>query len=180
MNAGESPERLGNAHPNIVPYQVFKAKDKYIILAVGSEKQWDAFCAAFGLSHLEEDPRFATNAERNRNRGELVPVLDELFSTQRADHWLEKLRAAGIPSGPINTIAETLAHPQHRARHFIVELDHPLLGPVKSIGNPVNLSTTPVSYRLAPPTLGQHTDEVLAELGYDQTAIESLGEKGVV
>ena len=180
LNGGESPQRVGNAHPNIVPYQVFKAKDKYVILAVGTEKLWQAFCDALGFTHLKEDPRFATNAERNKNRSELVPVLDELFSTQCADYWLGKLKDTGIPSGPINTIADTLAHPQHRARHFIVELDHPLIGPVKSMGNPVNLSATPVNYRLAPPTLGQHTREVLAELGYDEAAVASLLEKGVV
>lgn len=180
LNGGENPQRLGNSHPNIVPYQVFRAKDKYVILAVGTEKLWQAFCDALGFAHLKEDPRFATNAKRNKNRGELVPVLDELFSTQSAGHWLEKLKDTGIPSGPINTIAETLAHPQHRARHFIVELDHPLIGPVKSMGNPVNLSATPVNYRLAPPTLGQHTQEVLVELGYDETAIASFRENGVV
>jgi crotonobetainyl-CoA:carnitine CoA-transferase CaiB-like acyl-CoA transferase len=180
LNAGENPRRVGNAHPNIVPYQVFKAKDKYLIVAVGAERQWRAFCDALGLEHLKEDPRFATNAERNRNRGELVPVLDKLFSTQSAGHWLEKLRDTGIPSGPINTIAETLAHPQHRARHFVVELDHPLVGPVKSMGNPLSLSATPVNYRLAPPTLGQHTQEVLVELGYDENAIASFREKRVV
>ena len=180
MNGSESPQRFGNSHPNIVPYQVFRAKDKYIIVAVGTEKLWQAFCDVLGFAHLKEDSRFATNANRNKNRGELVPVLDELFSTQSADHWLEKLKDTGIPSGPINTIAETLAHPQHRARHFVVELDHPLIGPVKSMGNPVNLSATPVNYRLAPPTLGQHTHEVLVELGYDETAIASFREKSVV
>ena len=180
LNAGESPERVGNAHPNIVPYQVFRAIDKYIILAVGSEKQWRALCDALGLADLKADPRFATNPERNKNRGELVPLLDELFSTQSADYWLEKLKDAGVPNGPINMIAETLAHPQHRARHFIVELDHPLLGRVKSMGNPVNLSTTPVTYRLAPPTLGQHTQEVLVELGYDEPAVASFRKIGVV
>lgn len=180
LNGGENPQRVGNAHPNIVPYQVFRAKDKHIIVAVGSEKQWGAFCDALGFGHLKEDPRFATNAERNKSRAALVPILDELFSTQCASDWLEKLKDAGIPSGPINTIAETLAHPQHRARHFIVELEHPLVGTVKSMGNPVNLSSTPVKYRLAPPTLGQHTREVLLELGYDEAAIASLSEKKVV
>lgn len=180
LNGGQRPQRLGNAHPNIVPYQVFRAKDKYIILTVGTEKLWRAFCAALGLAHLKKDPRFATNSERTKNRGELIPVLDELFSTHPADYWLEKLKDTGIPSGPINTIADTLAHPQHRARHFIVELEHPLLGPVKSMGNPINLSAAPVNYRLAPPTLGQHTEEVLAELGYDETTIASFREKGVV
>jgi crotonobetainyl-CoA:carnitine CoA-transferase CaiB-like acyl-CoA transferase len=180
LNGGESPQRVGNAHPNIVPYQVFRAKDKHLILAVGTEKQWRALCDELGLSTLKDDSRFATNAQRNKNRGSLVRMLDELFSTECADHWLEKLKNTGIPSGPINTIAETLAHPQHRERHFIVELDHPLIGPVKSMGNPVNLSATPVNYRLAPPTLGQNTEEVLFELGYDSTTIALFRENGVV
>jgi crotonobetainyl-CoA:carnitine CoA-transferase CaiB-like acyl-CoA transferase len=180
MNASETPRQLGNAHPNIVPYQVFKTRDKYIILAVGTERQWNAFCEALGLAELKKDSRFITNVDRTRNRSQLVPILDELFGTECADHWLVKLKDTGIPSGPINTIAETLAHPQHRARNFIVELEHPLLGLVKSMGNPVGLSTTPVSYRLAPPTLGQHTSEVLSELGFSGSEIDSLRIKKVV
>ncbi len=180
LNGGQEPQRLGNAHPNIVPYQVFKAQDKYMILAVGTEKLWNAFCDALGLADLKKDPRFANNAERNRQRQLLVPLLDELFATQSADYWLDKLKDTGIPNGPINTIAETLAHPQHRARNFIVTLQHPLIGPVQSMGNPVNLSATPVSYRLAPPTLGQQTDQILTELGYDDAAIAALHQQGVI
>lgn len=180
LNGGQEPQRLGNLHPNIVPYQVFRAKDKYIILTVGTEKLWQAFCGALGLEHLKADPRFATNRDRAKNRAELIPILDELFSAQTADFWLEKLKDTGIPNGPINTIADTLAHPQHRARHFIVELEHPLVGLVKSMGNPVNLSATPVSYRLAPPTLGQHTNEVLGGLGYDEATIAQFREQGIV
>jgi formyl-CoA transferase/CoA:oxalate CoA-transferase len=180
LNGGETPTRVGNAHPNIVPYQVFRTRDKHIILAVGTEKQWRALCDVLGLASLKDDSRFATNAQRNKNRGSLIQLLDDLFSTECAEHWLGKLKETGIPSGPINTIAETLAHPQHRARHFIVELEHPLIGLVKSLGNPANLSSTPVSYRLSPPTLGQHTDEVLTELGYDETTIASIRGSGVV
>jgi len=180
MNAQQPPQQLGNAHPNIVPYQVFKAKDKYIILAVGTEKQWKSFCDALALADLKNDPRFVTNVERTRNRSQLIPILDKLFSTESADHLLEKLKDTGIPSGPINTIADTLAHPQHRERNFIVELEHPLLGCVKSMGNPVGLSATPVSYRLAPPMLGQHTSEVLLELGFSKSEIDALRTNGVV
>jgi formyl-CoA transferase/CoA:oxalate CoA-transferase len=180
MNGGQTPQRLGNAHPNIVPYQVFRAKDKYFILAVGTEKLWSTFCDALGLGNLKIDPRFATNAERNRNRHLLVPLLDELFATQPADYWLDRLKDTGIPNGPINTIAETLAHPQHRARNFIVTLEHPLIGPVQSMGNPVNLSATPVNYRLAPPTLGQHTGQILTQLSYDEAAIAALRQQRVI
>jgi len=147
---------------------------------VGTEKLWDAFCSALDLEYLRDDPRFATNADRTRNRDDLLPVLDKLFSTHIADYWLEKLKDTGIPNAPINSIADTLAHPQHHARRFIVELEHPLLGLVRSMGNPVNLSTTPVSYRLAPPMLGQHTEDVLGELGYDESAMASLREQGVI
>lgn len=180
MNGGQEPERLGNVHPSIVPYQVFKAQDKYIVLAVGTEKLWASFCAALGLEQLKDDRRFATNAARLTHRAELLPILDELFVTRPADYWLEKLKDTDIPNGPINSIADTLAHPQHRARHFIVELQHPLAGLVRSMGNPVRLSETPASYRLAPPALGQHTGEILAGLGYDEAAIASLRAEGTV
>ncbi len=180
LNGGQEPQRLGNAHPNIVPYQVFRAQDKYIILTVGTEKLWQAFCDALGLEQLKNDPRFATNAERNRNRAVLVPILEELFASRPADDWLDKLKNTGIPAGPINSISETVVHPQHRARNFIVELEHPLAGLVKSMGNPVNLSETPISYRLPPPTLGQHTDEILAELGYNEAVITSFHQNHVV
>lgn len=180
MNGAKEPERLGNVHPSIVPYQVFKTSDKYIVLAVGTEKLWASFCSALGLEQLRADPRFATNADRLRHRAELIPLLDELFVTRPAGYWLEKLKDTDIPNGPINTIADTLAHPQHRARDFIVELQHPLAGLVRSMGNPIRLSATPASYRLAPPTLGQHTGEILAELGYDPAAIASLREQQTV
>jgi crotonobetainyl-CoA:carnitine CoA-transferase CaiB-like acyl-CoA transferase len=180
MNGDQEPQRLGNVHPNIVPYQVFKAQDKYFILAVGTEKLWATFCQVLDLQHLKEDPRFATNPDRNRNRKELVAILEEIFSSQPADYWLEKLKKTGIPIGPINTIAETLAHPQHRARNFIVELEHPLAGLVKSMGNPIRLSDTPLTYRYAPPTLGQHTDEILSELGYERPDIAALRKQQVI
>jgi formyl-CoA transferase/CoA:oxalate CoA-transferase len=180
FNGGQPPQRLGNIHPNIVPYQVFKAQDKYIILAVGTEKLWQAFCDTLGLDELKQDPRFTRNPDRNRNREVLIPILEEIFATQPADYWLDKLKDTGIPNGPINTVAETLAHPQHDARNFIVALEHPLAGLVRSMGNPVNLSTTPVNYRLAPPTLGQHTAEVLAELGYSEDTLVTFRAKGII
>jgi crotonobetainyl-CoA:carnitine CoA-transferase CaiB-like acyl-CoA transferase len=163
-----------------VPYQVFKAQDKYFIVAVGTERLWANFCAALELEHLKDDPRFVTNPQRLKNQVELLAVLEALFVTQPADYWLEKLKVTGIPNGPINTISETLAHPQHRARHFIVELQHPAAGLVRSMGNPVRLSETPANYRLAPPMLGQHTDAILAELGYNDGEISALHEQNVI
>lgn len=180
MNGGQEPERLGNVHPNIVPYQVFKAKDKFFIIAVGTERLWAIFCDTLALEHLKNDPRFATNPNRNQNRSALISILEELFATQPADYWIDKLRETGIPIGPINTIAETLAHPQHQARNFIVELEHSVAGTVKSMGNPIRLSDTPPGYRLAPPTLGQHTTEILAQLGYPTETIAALRQQNVV
>lgn len=180
LNAGQPPERLGNVHPNITPYQLFKAQDKYIILAVGTEKLWANFCDALGLEQLKADERFTTNALRNQHRETLTAILEALFTSQPADYWLEKLKTTGIPAGPINSVAETVAHPQHLARGFITELEHPAVGPVKTVGNPIRLSETPVSYRLPPPTLGQHTDEVLTELGYSAETVANLLAKNVI
>jgi formyl-CoA transferase/CoA:oxalate CoA-transferase len=181
FNAGEPPQRLGNLHPNIVPYQVFRAKDKYIIVAVGTQRLWTRFCEALGIADtVVNDPRFATNADRLAHRAELVELLQAILSQKEADHWLEALRAAQIPSGPINSVPETLAHPQLVERSFIVELEHPLAGLVKSLGNPVRLADTPVSFRLPPPTLGEHTAEILSELGFNPEEISAFEAQGII
>jgi crotonobetainyl-CoA:carnitine CoA-transferase CaiB-like acyl-CoA transferase len=172
---GQRPKKLGNAHPNIVPYQPFKARDKYLIVAVGSERLWDRFCQALEIAEsIGKDPRFAANADRLRHRVELIPLLERIFVTRDAEFWLERLRAADIPCGPINEVDEALNDPQLLARGMIVELMHPAAGPVRSLGNPVHLADTPVGYRLPPPMLGQHTGEVLAELGYAADEIRRL------
>jgi formyl-CoA transferase/CoA:oxalate CoA-transferase len=172
---GQRPKKLGNAHPNIVPYQPFKARDKYLIVAVGSERLWDRFCQALEIAEsIGKDPRFAANADRLSHRAELIPLLERIFMTRDAEFWLERLRAADIPCGPINEVDEALNDPQLLARGMIVELMHPAAGPVRSLGNPVHLADTPVDYRLPPPMLGQHTGEVLAELGYGAEEIERL------
>ena len=172
---GQRPKKLGNAHPNIVPYQPFKARDKYLIVAVGSERLWDRFCQALEIAEsIGKDPRFAANADRLRHRVELIPLLERIFVTRDAEFWLERLRAADIPCGPINEVDEALNDPQLLARGMIVELMHPAAGPVRSLGNPVHLADTPVGYRLPPPMLGQHTGEVLAELGYAADEIGRL------
>jgi formyl-CoA transferase/CoA:oxalate CoA-transferase len=180
LNGGQTPQRLGNIHPNIAPYQLFKAQDKYMVLAVGTEKLWGNFCQALGLEHLKTDERFATNAQRNLHRETLTAILTEMFATQPADYWLERLKATGIPAGPINSIAETVSHPQHLARGFIPELQHPTAGMVKTTGNPIRLSETPATYRMPPPTLGQHTTEILTNLGYDDEALASLRGQGII
>jgi crotonobetainyl-CoA:carnitine CoA-transferase CaiB-like acyl-CoA transferase len=167
LNAGEAPQRLGNIHPNIAPYQVFQAKDKYIIVAVGTQRLWTRFCEALGIvDTVMDDPRFSTNSDRLAHREELADLLQNILVQKEADYWLEALRAAQIPSGPINSVPETLAHPQLLDRGFDVDLEHPLAGWVKSLANPMRFSDTPVSYRLPPPTLGEHNTAILGELGY--------------
>ncbi len=178
---GERPHKIGNAHPSIVPYQPFLSRDKYIVVAVGTERLWDRFCRAMEISDgIGADPRFATNAGRLEHRNVLVPMLERIFLTRDADSWLARLCAADIPCGPINEVDEALSDPQIVARGMIVEQAHATVGAVRSVGNPVHLSDTPVDYRLPPPTLGQHTEEVLLELGYEPEAIALLRGKGAI
>jgi formyl-CoA transferase/CoA:oxalate CoA-transferase len=178
---GKRPPRLGNAHPNIVPYQPFKAKDKYIIVGVGTERLWERFCRFLGIEDtIMVDPRFATNRDRIEHKAELIPLLDEIIGTQKAEVWLSQFTAAKIPCGPINYVDETLNDPQVRDRGMIVELEHPLIGTVRSLGNPLRFSATPITYRLPPPTLGQHNEEVLTGLEYTEADIEKLRGEGVI
>jgi crotonobetainyl-CoA:carnitine CoA-transferase CaiB-like acyl-CoA transferase len=178
---GKRPPRLGNAHPNIVPYQPLRAKDKHIIVAVGSEVLWERFC---GLLHLENttmrDPRFATNKDRIEHREELIPLLEEIIQSRNSDYWLERFTEADIPCGPINFVDETLGDPQLAARGMIVELEHPLIGVVRSLANPVHLSESAVTYRRPPPLLGEHNAEILSSLGYSRDEIGTLEAEGVV
>ncbi|HLF28828.1 MAG TPA: CaiB/BaiF CoA-transferase family protein [Anaerolineae bacterium] len=161
----QRPPRLGNVHANIVPYQVFKARDKYLIAAAGTDRLWAKFCEAIGLgADVRSDPRFATNPDRLRQRAELIPILEAIFIQNDAASWLERLRAAEIPCGPINALDETLKDPHVRARGMVLEIEHPA-GPIKMLGSPLHLSDTPVTYRRHPPLLGEHTHEVLAEYG---------------
>jgi crotonobetainyl-CoA:carnitine CoA-transferase CaiB-like acyl-CoA transferase len=181
LNAGEAPQRLGNVHPNIVPYQVFRASDKYIIVAVGTQRLWARFCETLGVADtLLSDPRFAANADRLVHRAELIPILQAILEQKEADYWLEAFRAAQIPSGPINSVPETLSHPQLVERGFIVELEHPLAGLVKSLGNPVRLGDTPVSFRRPPPAMGEHNAEILEKLGFTAEEIGALKAQGAI
>ena len=161
---GQRPPRLGNRHATIVPYQVFKARDKHVIIAVGTPALWDRFCEVLGFGvQLRDDPRFATNPDRLAHYAELMLILEAALARQNADFWLEKLRAAEIPCGPINALDETLNDPQIQHRGMIVELEHPV-GLLKMLGSPLHLSETPVTYRRRPPLLGEHTDEISTEI----------------
>jgi crotonobetainyl-CoA:carnitine CoA-transferase CaiB-like acyl-CoA transferase len=177
---GRAPGRRGNAHPNIVPYETFATADGEIAVAVGSERQWVRFCAAIGAPDLAADARFATNGQRVTNRGLLWPLLDARLRAASSDTWLTRLAEADVPCGPINDILAAFALPQAQARSMDVTVEHPLLGPIRQVGSPMKLSLTPGSIRTAPPRLGEHTDEVLAELGYDPAAVADLHARGIV
>jgi len=179
--SGKVPTRIGNGNPNIVPYQTFIARDRYFILAVGNDMQWGKLSNDLGHPEWISDERFATNASRVENRKIVVDMLAEMFLQHNADDWLVRFEALGIPSGPINTIDRIFADPQVIAREMRVEAPHPISGTVPMVGSPFKIPTAlPVEY-IAPPALGQHTDEVLQELlGYQQSEIDELRHQGVI
>ena len=183
LTSGDNQHRLGNAHPNIVPYQAFQTSDSFFVLAVGNEIQFRKFCEFAGAPELPEDPRFKTNTDRVKNRKILAPMLNELTQRNSTQFWLEGLEKLQVPCGPVNTIKDVFDDPQIQHREMEISMPHPLSGKgdVSLIGSPVKMSATPVSYRHAPPTLGQHTNEILAEmLGMDEEEYKELAQKGVV
>ncbi len=181
LATGEDPPRLGNQHPNIVPYQVFPTADGHIVLSIGNDPTFRRFCESFALTHLLEDPRFATNAARVQNRALVTETLTPVMRGHPTGWWVEKLEAVKIGCGPINKLSEVFADPQVRARETVVEMPGAGGGRVKVIANPVRLSATPADYRIAPPRLGQHTEAVLSEwLGLDAAALAGLRERGVI
>jgi crotonobetainyl-CoA:carnitine CoA-transferase CaiB-like acyl-CoA transferase len=180
LATGAAPVRRGNAHPSIVPYETFATADGEIAIGVGSERQWARLGPAIGLPELATDARFATNGDRVERRSELIPILATQFATATRAAWLDRLDEAGIPAGPILDVAAAFATPQATAIGSRVPLDHPLLGHVDQVGIPFELASTPASIRLPPPLLGEHTDEILGEAGYDAAGIDQLRELGVV
>ena len=172
FNSGVAPTRAGNAHQNVVPYQVFAARDGHLIVATGNESQYRAYCVAIGAPELGDDARFATNRLRVANRETLVALLTDIMRTGTRDDWIAKLEAVGVPCGPINDIAQAFAHPQAQARRLRRDLPHPGGGVAPVTASPLRFSDSPVVYRRAPPLLGQHTEEVLREvLGKSPSAI---------
>jgi crotonobetainyl-CoA:carnitine CoA-transferase CaiB-like acyl-CoA transferase len=177
---GQAPKRAGNAHQNIVPYQVFEVADGHLILAVGNDGQFERFCQLAGCAELAADPRFASNRLRVRHREVLVGLLAPVLRQRQRADWIAALEAAKVPCGPINDLADVFADPQVQARRMTVELAHPHTDALRLVASPMKLSATPVSTRRPPPLLGQHTDEVLAELGLDDAARATLRASGVV
>jgi formyl-CoA transferase len=177
--SGQEPKRYGNAHPNIVPYQPFRAQDRPLALAVANPRQFRRFCELAGRPELADDPRFATNADRLAHREELVQEIQRLIAQRPADEWLRLLNENGIPAGPINTVPQALADPQVQALGVVRTLPHPTAGEINVIGPPFRFSETPAEVRSAPPLLGQHTEQVLRELlGMDDAQIAALRAEG--
>ena len=164
FTSGKAPRRAGNAHQNVVPYQVFATSDGHMIVASGNDSQYRAYCKAIGAPELGEDPRFLTNRDRVTNRDALIPILAGIMKTGRRDDWIAKLEAVGVPCGPINDIAQAFAHPQAQARELRREIPHPLGGTAPTTASPLRMSGSPVQYRRPPPLLGQHTEEILREI----------------
>lgn len=178
---GIIPERLGNSHPNIVPYQAFPTADGHVILAVGNDSQFQRFCAVAGCPALAEDPRFSTNTARVQNREILVPLLKANMASRPSAQWIEMLEAVGVPCGPINNLAQVFDNPQIRHRGMVAHMDHPVSGSVDLLANPIRLSETPVAYDRPPPPLGADTWDVLSRvLGLDPQAVAALAADGVV
>jgi crotonobetainyl-CoA:carnitine CoA-transferase CaiB-like acyl-CoA transferase len=181
LAGGIVPERLGNAHPNIVPYQVFATADGYLILAIANDRQFRNFCRAAAREDIERDERFATNASRVSHRDAIIKLLEPILSSRMTNEWIARLEAANVPCGPINRIDQVFADPQAIARGLTVSLKHSGAGPIDLVASPLRLSRTPPEYRNAPPLLGEHTDEVLTEiLGLAPAEIEALRSNNIV
>ncbi|MFQ5602680.1 MAG: CaiB/BaiF CoA transferase family protein [bacterium] len=180
LAAGEPAKKLGNAHVSIVPYQPFPTADDWIIVAAGNERLWQRLTNLLNCSELADDPRFKNNSDRLANRTALIPILTEIFKQKKSTFWLEKLKSASIPSAPIYKPEDSLNNEHLLARDMIIGLEHPALGALRMLGNPMKFSHTPVSYRYPPPMLGEHTAEILTELGYSKSEIEQIKLKGII
>ncbi|OLU31157.1 CoA transferase [Pseudomonas sp. PA15(2017)] len=181
LTTGVSPKRLGNAHPNIVPYQAFPTADGDLILTVGNDSQFRKFCEVAGHPEWGADPRFASNGQRVAHRAELIPLIRQATVFRTTAQWVGLLEAAGVPCGPVNDLQQVFADPQVIARGLRLDLPHPLAGNAPQVASPLRLSASPVEYRQAPPLLGEHTERVLGEvLGLDTAQIQALRAQGVI
>jgi crotonobetainyl-CoA:carnitine CoA-transferase CaiB-like acyl-CoA transferase len=180
LATGVAPRRAGNAHQNIVPYQVFEVADGHLILAVGNDSQFAKFCEVAGRPDWAADPRFAKNADRVRHRGTLTPQITEVMKTRTKQRWLDALEAAKVPGGAINNLQEVFADPQVLARGMTVAIPHPMTDDLRLVASPIKMQATPVRYRRPPPLLSQHTDEVLASFGIGDAERAALRDQGVI
>ena len=178
---GIEPSRMGNAHFNIAPYEVFRARDRWLTLGALNQRQWENLCAVVDRKQIIADPFFATNQDRVANRESLAEVLNEVFAARDAREWIKELHQVGIPSGVINSIEDVFNHPQAQARDLKIEIDHPTIGEVAFPGFPYKFSETPAQVHRPPPLLGEHTEEVLVDLlGYSPQEVASYREHGVI
>jgi formyl-CoA transferase/CoA:oxalate CoA-transferase len=177
---GQNPGRLGSAHPSLVPYQAFRTADGYVNVAIGSEGLWARFVTAMAVPQLSADARFATNPERVKHRAALIGLLEPVFAGKTTKAWTDLFERSGIPAGPIYLMSDLFTDPQVRHRQMVVDMDHPRAGRIKQTGVPVKLSETPGRLKSPPPLLGQHTDALLGELGYDAAQTASLRASGAV
>ncbi|VVQ25540.1 CaiB/BaiF CoA transferase family protein [Pseudomonas fluorescens] len=181
LASGKPPGRYGNAHANIVPYQVFRASDQDFVIACGNDSQFVALCEAIGLTDLPEDPRFARNADRVTHREAIIEILTRHFLSATADEWVRRIHPQGVPIGVINSIAQALDEPQVKARNMVVNIPHPLKADFVTVGSPIKMSGTPVEYLRPAPMLGEHTDEVLKrQLRLDDERLAELKARGVI
>jgi crotonobetainyl-CoA:carnitine CoA-transferase CaiB-like acyl-CoA transferase len=180
FTTGETPKRQGNRHATIAPYETFTTKDGEIVIAVGNDEIWKRFCGAVGLAELADDVRFTTNKDRMANYDAMRPPIDRVFRTATCAEWIARLNAAGVANGEVRDIGQMLNDPQLAARNMIETLMHPTIGATRVIGAPIKLSKDPASVRTPPPVLGQHTDAVLNEIGYDARTIAALRTKRVI
>ena len=179
--SGSITNRLGNAHPNIVPYQSFKARDMHFVLAVGNDKQWEIFCKSINKPEWIDDEKYSTNALRVNNRKQLIDQLSKLFATQNAEYWLEIFDKVGLPSGPINELDKVFENEQIKSREMQIELPHSIDNKVTLLNSPIKIPTSPTKTHKAPPTLGEHTEEILKEkIGLDQDTVARLRDEGIL
>ena len=178
---GEPPQRHGNAHPTITPYESFQAKDKGFVLGAANQRQWEQLCDTLQQPDLKNDPRFLTNQDRVKYRADLSEILNNLFKEKNAAEWLDQIQKAGLPCGPINTVPEVFRHPQRDDRGLVQEVQHSSAGKVSLTGFPYKLSRTPAETHQPPPLLGEHNQEILVDLlGYSQEEMDQMGEKGII